>query len=106
MPLLEGQTVEFPGGEKYAVENHVIQLVVWPQFRFVEGVTRLANFLGIKSPIRSVELKSAVFFIDNLLHVCCFASGVCNCWRGEIREKFVHGRNVVRGLVLELICRP
>src|SRR5437762_53121 len=83
MPLLEGETVKFPGGEKYAVEDDVIQLVVRPQLRFVEGVTRLTDFLGIKSPIRGADLKSAVFFIDKLLHVGCFAPGVCDCWRAR-----------------------
>src|SRR5882762_4126171 len=51
MPLLEGETVKFSGGEEYTVENDVIQLVIWTQLRLVEGVTRLANFLRIKGPI-------------------------------------------------------
>src|SRR4030095_5327901 len=51
MTLLEGETVKFPGGEEYTVENDVIELVVWAQLRFVESVTRLANFLRIKGPI-------------------------------------------------------
>src|SRR4030095_11088044 len=51
MTLLEGETVKFSGGEEYTVENHVIQLIVWAQLRFVESVARLANFLRIKGPI-------------------------------------------------------
>ena len=51
MTLLEGETVKFSGSEEYTVENDVIQLVVWTQLRFVEGVTRFANFLRIKGPI-------------------------------------------------------
>src|SRR6266403_6024219 len=51
MTLLEGETVKFSSGEEYTVENDVIQLVVRAQLRFVEGVTRFANFLRIKGPI-------------------------------------------------------
>jgi len=29
--LLEGETIKFSGGEEDAVENDVIQLVVWAQ---------------------------------------------------------------------------
>ena len=51
MTLLEGETVKFSGGEEYTVENDMVQLVVWTQLRFVESVTRFANFLRIKGPI-------------------------------------------------------
>src|SRR6266403_3834001 len=51
MTLLEGKTVKFSGGKKYAVEDHVIQLVIRAQLGFVEGVTRLTDFLGVRSPI-------------------------------------------------------
>ena len=37
--------------------------------RFVEGVTRLAHFLGIKIPVPRGEFESAVLLIDHLLHL-------------------------------------
>src|SRR5437899_3627038 len=102
MPLLEGETVQLSGGEEYTVENNVIQLVVWAQLRFVESVTRPANFLRIKRPIPCRYLKPTFFLVDNLLHVGRFAFCVCYGGRREIAQEFVHGRNIVSSLVFEL----
>ena len=51
-------------------------------------------------------MKTAPFFIDNLLHVCGFVLCVHHCGRREISEKLVYCRNVVRGLIFELIRCP
>src|ERR1700752_4344758 len=51
MTLFKREAIEFSGGEKYAIENDVIQLEVGAQLGLVESVTRLANFLRIKRPV-------------------------------------------------------
>ena len=51
VPFLEGDAVEFRRGVEDAIEQDVVQFEVGIDLRFVEGVTRLANFLGIKRPV-------------------------------------------------------
>ena len=67
MTFLKRETVKFFGGKKYAIQDHMIQLVVWTQLRFVERVARLTDFFGIKIPVRRRNLEPAFLFIDELL---------------------------------------
>ena len=103
MAFLEGESVKFSGGKENAVENHVIQFVVGAQLRFVEVVTRLAHFLRIKIPVPGRDLEPTVFLVDNLLRLGRFTFGVSDCRRRELAQKFVHGGDIFRGLVFELI---
>ena len=84
----------------------MVQFVIRAQLRFVESVARLANFFGIEIPIPGRDLGPAVFLIANLLDVGGFALGVSDRRRREIAQKFVHGRNIVSGLVFELVSGP
>ena len=106
MALLERKSVQFSSGVKDAVDNDVVELVIRTQLRLVERVFCFAHLLRIKIPIARGDLKAAFFVIDNLLHVGSFAFCVRHCRRREMGEKSVYGRNVVRGLIFELIRRP
>ena len=71
--------------------------------RLVEGVARLAHLFSVEIPIGGAQLEAAFFLIDDRLDIGAFASGIGHRRRSQIGKKLVHRRNILRGLVLELV---
>src|SRR4029079_4889099 len=63
VPFLEREPVFLVRGEKYAVDDDMIQFVIRSYLRFMEVVFRLAYFLRIKIPIACRNLESAFLLI-------------------------------------------
>ena len=102
--LLEAQAVELVGGEEHAVGEHIVQLEVRAQLRFIELVLGLAHLLGVVGPVPGGELEAALLGVDQLLHVGCLLPGVGHGRRGEVIQQLVHRRGGLGGLVLQHVA--
>ena len=60
VPLLEGEPVELVRRIEHAVLEHVVQLEVGLDLRFVQVVLRLAHLLGVELPVPRLEREAAV----------------------------------------------
>ena len=72
LALLEGDAVELVGGVEHAVLQHVVQLEVGLDLRFVEIVLGLADLLGVEVPVPRLELEAALLRVDQRLNVFGF----------------------------------
>ena len=81
----------------------MVELEVRFELRFIESVTRLAHLLGIEIPVAGGELEAAFLLVDDRLHVGAFPFRIGHRGRREIGEKLVHRRDILRGLIFELI---
>src|SRR5437868_13442969 len=81
----------------------MVYLVVRSYVRLIELIERFAHFLGIEIPVPGGDLEATFFLIDNLLHVSRLAASIGDGGHRQVGQKLVHGRNIFRRLVFQLI---
>ena len=103
--FLEGDAEEFRGGEKRAVDEHVVELEVRFHLRLVEGVAGGADFFRVKIPVAGGGGEAARFAgefgVNDLLNVRGLFARVGDGGRGELGEEGFGGGDVFGGLVFE-----
>ncbi len=57
MAFLEGEAVELVRGVEHAILEHVVQLEIRLDLRFIEVVFGLADLLGVELPIPRLQLE-------------------------------------------------
>ena len=57
--LLEGDAVELVGGVKHAILQHIVQLEIGLDLRFVQVVLGFADLLGVEVPVPWLQLEAA-----------------------------------------------
>ena len=110
MAFLETEAVEFVCGIEHAVFDHPVELEVGFDTGVVEIVALESQLLRVVLPVPGLERKMRPLSgirlrVDQMLQLGRVTSGGPQRRVANLLQQFFGCRRIVRGLILERICR-